>query len=179
MPSCAVCSDPKKRKVVEKARLEGRSQRTAAQLARVSPASVGRHERNHMAAALKQAIEAGRPVIERLQSLLEASEAKLRESMAPGMAPHQSAAMLRATREMLELVSKLTGELPTQQTIVVGLLQGVGLKDEQELKRVVAEWRQLDSVTPAEAAADAVLVLKQHLQEHPGDAGRLREELGL
>lgn len=121
----------------------------------------------------------GNPVITRIEALLKASEDKLAESLKGDLPPHQAAAMIRAFGEQLDRIARLTGEMPTNQTVIVNYLAGLGVRDDAELRRVVDIGRAVESVTPAEGVQDAILVLRDHLAHTPGDGDRVRQELGL
>jgi hypothetical protein len=174
---CTVCDHPKRMAID----LELTGTATVRDIAAhygLKSSSVQRHKQNHIKPRMKAALE--RRANKEDDSLIASVLAVVAETQAILEGASDPDLKLRAIDRVfkgLELRGKVTGELmPTGPTLTINLIE-LGVKDEQEGRRLIDLGRAVEEVSPAEALVAAGEVVRAHINAHPDDRERIRKEL--
>jgi len=165
--TCRTCRHPQ-RSEIDRALASGESTRGVAGRFGLPKSGVDRHARLHLKPSLANQLEtlsqAHRSIVPHLLKLRDQAVAILSAAMADD--DRRSALQaIREVRGVLETMGHASGELLPAQVQQVYL--SLGVSDESELRRIIAERRAMDSLTLDDAERDAVETLKLVFEERP------------
>lgn len=177
MPSCAVCTHPKRREIDERL-LAGSGQRDTARHFGISKDSISRHANEHIAAKPRALDERRREsYLELIAKHLEAAQQDLASARTSGN--HRDvAAMWHPVFKALEIVGRVTpGVMPvhSQVTFNLAMFERLGVRDEAEAMELIDLARKVQDTSDQELEASLEAVVPALVRQHPEKRGEYLE----